>query len=272
MGCISPILVRSSKARVFVPCGKCNFCLQKKRSDWTFRLLNEYDQCETSSFLTLTYDDANLRLSSSSLPELCKRDLQLFTKRIRKENRALVDWPLRYYSCGEYGTRTLRPHFHSIMFNLHPDVRDRLSEIWGLGMVHIGDVSQASIHYVTKYVINRTLDYGDRAPPFSLMSRRPGIGSHYLVTHLKWHRDAMRTYTQVNGIKSGLPRYYKDKIFNAAERARLANVAVAESDCAYWEEMERIKRFHDDPPYYFDVSIRNAHDSVKSKVNSLNIF
>ena len=36
MQCSSPIWVRSAK--VFVPCGKCGYCLQNKRLDWAFRL------------------------------------------------------------------------------------------------------------------------------------------------------------------------------------------------------------------------------------------
>lgn len=177
MRCISPVLVRSNGRRDFVPCGKCNFCLQVKRSDWTFRLLQEYKICTSADFLTFTYEDENLpRNSESNLPELSKRDLQLFKKRLRKEQHAIDPGVrLRYYSVGEYGTNTLRPHYHSIMFNLDPSLIPRLQEIWGKGLIHRGDVTEASIHYVTKYVINRTVDYSGRSAPFAAMSKGLGL-------------------------------------------------------------------------------------------------
>ena len=177
MRCISPILVRQNGRMNHVPCGKCNFCLQQKRFDWSFRLGQELKLANTAKFLTLTYDDEKLHYSPSGLSELSRRDLTLFTKRLRKDNAMVCDWPLRYYSVGEYGTLTVRPHYHSIMFNMHPVVERKLLDIWSLGHVHVGEVSPASIHYVTKYVVNRVSDYGDRAPPVCFMSKHPGIGS-----------------------------------------------------------------------------------------------
>lgn len=258
MRCISPILVRSNGRRDFVPCGKCNYCLQTKRFDWSFRLYQESKSAVSANFLTMTYDDDHLRS-----PSLCKRDVQLFTKRVRKDNSA----KLRYYTVGEYGTRTLRPHYHSIMFNMDLEVVTRLSDYWRLGNCYVGEVSMASINYVTKYVINRTIDYGGLDPPFSLMSRRPGIGSRYLDTHRAWHRSDMRNYTQVHGEIGRLPRYYKDKFFTDVERSIMALDSVESGDLDYVESVERLSKFHADPYLYYDERIRHQHDAVISKVN-----
>lgn len=169
MRCISPVLVRQNGRHDFVPCGKCNFCLETKRADWTFRLLSEKKDCMSSYFLTLTYDDESLPYSDAGLPTCVKSDLQLFTKRLRFHNAEVCDWQLRYYSVSEYGTRTGRPHYHSIMFNLHPRVVEKIAKIWGKGHIKVGTVETASIHYVTKYVINRTMEaYEGREPPFLL--------------------------------------------------------------------------------------------------------
>lgn len=169
MKCIAPIGLRNSDGVTFVPCGKCNFCLERKRSDWSFRLKQEHKVCFSSYFLTLTYDDKHLPLSDAGLPTVVRRDLQLFTKRLRFANAEVCDWPLRYYSVSEYGTRTLRPHYHSIMFNVDRRILTRLDKLWPEGHVHVGDVTPASIHYVTKYVINRTQEvYEGREPPFLL--------------------------------------------------------------------------------------------------------
>lgn len=259
MQCISPIFVRSASRRDFVPCGKCNFCLQTKRFDWSFRLRQELKRSVSAHFLTMTYSDDVVPIDGC----LNRRDVQLFTKRLRKDNSV----PLRYYTVGEYGTRTLRPHYHSIMFNLDHDIAVNLARYWKLGNCYVGDVQEASINYVTKYVINRTGDYAGREPPFSLMSRRPGIGSSYLDTHKMWHRDDMRNYTQVNGSKARLPRFYKDKIFSDAERARMAVESVNQSDLVYLDNINRLSKFHADPYHYHDQCVRYAHAGVISKVN-----
>lgn len=264
MRCISPILIRSKGRHDFVPCGKCNFCLQTKRFDWSFRLLQEIKVSSSAYFLTLTYNEDNHPLDGS----LSRRDFQLFMKKLRKRNSV----PLRYYTVGEYGTRTLRPHYHSIMFNLDQSLAVRLSEVWEKGTCFVGDVQPASVNYVTKYVINAALDYGGREPPFSLMSRRPGIGASYLATHREWHRADFRNYTQVNGKLGRLPRYYKNAFFSDSEKRYIAKKAMAASDAAYEKTLLRLAKFHPDPSLYYDVCVEKAHEAVTREVNYSNQF
>jgi len=158
MRCIRPLTLKTG---LTVPCGHCNFCLANRRADWSFRLYQENKVSQSSHFLTLTYDDSTVPVGDDCL-SLCKRDLQLFIKRLRKENGSRI----RYYSVGEYGTQTSRPHYHSIMFSLDVKTVQKLPEIWGLGNVHVGQVNAASIHYVTKYVINSDREVSGREPPF----------------------------------------------------------------------------------------------------------
>lgn len=270
--CISPLMIVRSGTRDVVPCGKCNFCLETKRSDWTFRILQEVKTAESAHFLTMTYDDSNLPWSSADLPSLCKRDVQLFHKRLRKLNQKSGSMAIRYYTVGEYGTRTMRPHYHSIMFNLAPSAVKNLLETWSLGHVYVGDVNIASIHYVTKYVINKVGKYQGREPPFAFMSRRPGLGANYVATHRKWHRQELKNYTKVNGVLGRLPRFYKDKFFSVLEKSKLALQAVELGDVNYLKEVQRLSEFHQDPSYYYDESRRVEHDAITSKVNTLNKF
>lgn len=273
MRCISPLLIRRQGERHTVPCGKCNFCLQSKRGEWSFRLAQEAKVSDSAFFLTLTYEDEKLPINEASgLPQLSKTDYQLFTKRLRKEQSMISQKKIRYYSVGEYGTETQRPHYHSIMFNLEPVLRTKLVDIWQKGMVDVGDVTPASIHYVTKYVINKYEDFGSREPPFALMSRKPAIGRNYLDTHTKWHRDGLKDYTNVNGHKGRLPRYYRDKIFTQLERERMAYESVIKSDEDYWKEVERLRKYHSNPESYYDERIMSQHEKIKQKVNSKNLF
>lgn len=236
--------------------------------DWSFRLTQEVKKCFTAHFLTMTYDDKYIPTNNS----LLKEDVQLFTKRLRKGNSKIVPWPVRYYTVGEYGTETHRPHYHSIMFNIHDSVIRRVSDHWQLGNCYVGSVEVASINYVTKYVINRPGDYGTREPPFALMSRRPGIGSSYLDTHKMWHKDGLRNFTQVNGVISRLPRYYKEKFFTPEERTELATQAILLGDEKYQEDVKQLSKFHSDPYYYYDELIAYKHELVTSKLNSFNKF
>lgn len=251
-----------------VPCGDCGFCLSEKRNQWSFRLFQEMKVSHTSKFITLTYENQHIRYNDvSGLPELCLYDVQCFLKRLRKAHGRISRLPLRYYATGEYGGDTIRPHYHILLFNLDVTLFERLSDIWGKGLVHQGKCEPASIHYVTKYVINKAVEYSGREPPFSHMSKRPGIGSNYLMTHSKWHIDGMRSYSNVNGVKVGLPRYYKDRIFNQEERRVLAEENKTRMVDAQYKEMVRLSRLHSDPIAHYYERIKHASDTVNSKVN-----
>ena len=122
----------------FVPCGKCNFCLESRRAEWSFRLRQELKVSTSAHFLTLTYEDQKLPRTADGLGTLLKSDLQKFFKRLRKES---VN-KLRYYAVGEYGTNTERPHYHALLFNCENKVlEETLVTVWSLGQVQIGTVT-----------------------------------------------------------------------------------------------------------------------------------
>lgn len=220
--------------RVTVPCGKCPECLANKRSQWSFRLSQELKYTEFNSFfITLTYDDFHLPFAVPEIgsnmvgsPTLVKSDLQLFFKRLRKK----LATNIRYYAVGEYGTRTSRPHYHAIVFNIDLDMvafHDQVLKAWKQGQIHIGSVEPASIHYVTKYCITHVKNNHDsrcRAKEFTLMSNKPGLGSKYVVQHERWHHaDKSRMYAVTEGgFKVGLPRYYRDKLYSRSTLKRNA--------------------------------------------------
>lgn len=164
MQCISPIKLRRNG--ITVPCGRCNFCLQSLRSDWTFRLHQEFRHAESAWFITFTYSDENIPLVDHAdddgvligqVGTLRKEHMQKFMKRLRKDYQSDVA-PIRYYTVGEYGSNTLRPHYHSIMFNLTPEGLTALADVWGYGHVMVLPVNDARLHYVTKYHLNKHID------------------------------------------------------------------------------------------------------------------
>lgn len=174
--------------KIEVPCGKCIGCRLKRSQEWAVRCTHEASMWEENVFITLTYNDEN------NPGSLSVEHFQKFIKRLRKH---YPHQKIRYFAGGEYGEKTGRPHYHAILFNIdfkdktvvnrHAQKKQYLSEtlktIWGKGDINIGDVTQESAQYVAKYVIKKVAGdmikerYGDKTPPFGLMSRKPGIGS-----------------------------------------------------------------------------------------------
>lgn len=270
MQCLSPIFVNSPKGRIFVPCGKCNFCLSNRRSEWTFRLKVEQKASKTAFFLTLTYSPENYPEDG----KLKKRDLQLFFKRLRKEQDKLLvrlgsskneplKWPkIKYYACGEYGTETHRAHYHAIMFNLHPDLD--LFKLWGLGHVVCVASNGATIHYTTKYIINKEQD-----DVFALMSK--GMGDNYDI-NADYHRKGSINHVVSEGIPMRMPRYYREKFFSKHQRQVIAVKTRKSIEEQEKKEIDRLSSLHPNPVAYYSEKIHHAHDSVKSKINKRNTF
>jgi len=228
-----------------VPCGRCPYCLQRRRTQWTQRLEYELRDHTTASFVTLTYNNSFVPIASHSetseiLLSLCKRDLQLFFKRLRK----LLSFPIRYYAIGEYGGNTERPHYHAIIFGLPPHSPE-LQEAWtdpktkfSIGHTHCGAVTESSIAYVTAFHVglNDLLDDYDQAiePPFSTMSRMPGLGHSYIGRMREWHRsERPKDYSiPIYGQRrTATPRYFRDRIYGRLEKLLL-------NECAMEKELD----------------------------------
>lgn len=168
-----------------VPCGQCMACRVNRRRAWTTRIMLEADHLEQlgkpTSFATLTYDNDHVPLDEDGTAILVKRDLQLFFKRYRKDrNRALG--PIRYFAVGEYGTQTQRPHYHAVLFGVYPWELDIMQRTWGKGFVDLKPMVAEHAAYVGHYCLKKWTQEGHeklqgRPPEFTLMSRRPAVGT-----------------------------------------------------------------------------------------------
>lgn len=209
---------------VSVPCGKCIPCLINKRTDWSFRLEQEYKVSSSAHFVTLTYDQKHQPSDGS----LDKRHVQLYLKRLRKLDGTNK---IRYYAVGEYGSKSSRPHYHLLLFNCcveHCRQAWRDSKGASVGIVHIGAVTSASVAYVTKYIVQPDCAVIGLQKPFSLMSRAYGIGGRYLTDEMvEWHRNDDRNYVDRYGVKGRLPRFYREKIWwKPVDRERVSSKAM----------------------------------------------
>lgn len=276
MQCLEPLSIpnpngKGPQDRFVVPCGKCAACLTNRRNEWTTRLIMELEVATSAHFITLTYDEEHV-LYGARAPTLSKSDLQKFLKRLRK---SIEPSKIRYYAVGEYGTTTYRPHYHILMFNLPSNKIDVIQEKWPFGFVDVGTVTGGSIHYVTKYHINRNHSPKGSEPSFSVMSRRPAIGINYIERYGNYHRNNIdRTYVlHRGGEKSRLPRIYKNKLYTQAERDRIREKALSEGSGIYDEEKIDEHYRNNEGLNYFDYQLQkkqNFEDNFKIKVNKLN--
>jgi len=263
MPCFNPIAISNrakgyGSSKAVVPCGKCLGCLATRRNAWTFRLLEQERQSTSSTFLTLTYDDENLPLLNSETGEILyqsqisetqyqneaynlratldKADLQKYFKKLRRHTNKL-----KYYAVGEYGEKNGRPHYHAIVFNADKKL---LTGKWDKGRSQADQVTQASIHYVTKYMINsRNKGYREKTKPFAAMSK--GIGLDYVKNNWKYHYENMDNLVVFQGgQKQIMPRYIKDKIFSEDEKIELkkkTDKLIEENPITYAQHHQKVK-------------------------------
>ncbi len=232
---------------VEIPCGQCIECRLQRSRRWADRCMLELGYHESSYFLTLTYDNDHIPKNPLYDEEtgevyaenatLVKKHLQDFMKRLRSAYaRKGYDNKLRFFACGEYGSKTLRPHFHIIVFGLKLDdlvlykrnfngdnlyTSAFISKEWENGFSVIGDVTWQSCAYVARYIMKKHLgkdsdiyDVYNIEPEFTLMSRRPGIARQYYEDHKTelFYQDFVSIPTNDGGKKIYPPPYY-EKLF-----------------------------------------------------------
>lgn len=211
MSCIRPLWLRDKG--ILAPCGQCPSCRAKRATSWSVRLAHEVAYHERSCFVTLTINDSHMPPNGS----LEKKRLQKFFKRLRK---SLCDRKIKYYACGEYGEKSLRAHYHAIIFGLGIKDKELIESAWTedgepIGIVDVGLCEIKSIHYVCGYVRKKMDGWKNYEykrlgfePPFSLQSQ--GLGLRFAQDHYE-HLLTNKT-VRLNGLVTGLPRYYCDKL------------------------------------------------------------
>lgn len=217
---------------VYVPCGKCEACLSRRRSQWSARLHFETQSSTSAFFVTLTYADDHLTYKNG-YPAVSKRDVQLFLKRFRK---FIYPFKIRYFAVSEYGPDNLRPHYHILLFNYPKELYGKLNEFleqsWSNGFIRIDPINTARINYVTSYCLDSSTLPEYLEKNFMLCSRRPGIGSSFLdntkyTDHALSALDGFVYLSDGNDtIKASMPRYYRDKLFSDYEKQQIIDKGV----------------------------------------------
>lgn len=256
-----------------IPCGQCIDCRLEYSRQWAIRCVLESSYFAFNWFFTLTYDDAhlpkgrvlNLETGEIELNDLGQerrvlepKDLQDFLKRLRisatrKGLRCDDNFEdCKNYSCGEYGEKHLRPHYHCCIFGLDiPDLEPEfikdgyryfsskwINTVWGKGYVVIGQFNFDTAAYVARYVMKKQKGKGavefkskvkkvilpasmggemlveEFQDEYCRMSRRPGIGKRYFEEHGEdiYRTDSLYVKTSKGLLNVKPPKYY-DNLF-----------------------------------------------------------
>lgn len=242
---------------MLLPCGRCTGCRLENSRQWAMRCTLEALQHECNFFVTLTYDDAHLPTNPYKVcydPEtglktheghshpLEPKALTDFLKRLRANFQ--YDYGhvgIRYFACGEYGSKSGRPHYHLILFNCPiPDLKfykksftgqpywtsEYLAKAWPYGYNVVAECSFDTCAYVARYIMKKQTgpnavhyDNFDITPEFSRMSRMPGIGRSFFDENSR----KIYTYDQVtilgpdgHALQACPPKYF-DKVYKELE-------------------------------------------------------
>ena len=225
-GVVPPIKDKRTK---FVPvgCGKCIECRKQKARNWQVRLTEDLRENKNGKFITLTFNDHELRKLESEIKglkgydldnEVCRLAVRRFTERWRKKYKKTI----RHWLVTELGgNNTERVHMHGIVWT---DNVEDLEDKWKYGKIWIGQyVNEKTVNYIVKYV--NKIDKKHKEYNSKIFSSK-GIGSGYIS-----RRDSERnkykkgktveTYKTRSGIEMALPIYYRNKIYSEEEKELL---------------------------------------------------
>lgn len=259
--------------------------------------MHEADMYEQKCFITLTYDREHLPPGGS----LQRHHFVNFMKSLRKKfipknpydkdlnpegyKRWADAHAIRYYMCGEYGEKNLRPHYHAILYNIDfshdryfwrwcdrkinklyrsPD----LEELWNKGNSEIGTVTFKSASYCARYVMKKVTgadasyhydphdpETGEcflpapLEPEYNTMSLKPGLGNTWFY---KFHAEVYpRDSIRMNDHEQKPPKYY-DKL-------------IERLNPALWDRVQK-KRIQ----YFKENAANNTPERLKVREQILN--
>lgn len=268
--------------RIPLPCGKCQGCRMDYSRSWMARIVKEASCHEHNAFLTLTYDDEHLPIKEYINEEtgelitghpVVRAHMTAFVKRLRRTYKYHfgIDG-IRYYGCGEYGGRTMRPHYHLAIFGADlgafNDVKvleyqsksgwavgtsAKIEAIWGKGMITIGELTPASAGYIARYMLKKQKGPAVKdvyksiglVPEFTSMSTKGGVAEEWyeLCKAELWDKGVVVTPRAGGGVnRTKIPSYFWKKLETEAGPGRVRELKQARTIRA--KAIDRLTKTH----------------------------
>lgn len=262
-------VITSEDARLLatpLPCGQCLHCRINQTRVWTHRILLEQRVSAESAFVTLTYDDENLPDDQC----LVKSHLQNFLKKYR---RHVEPTKTRYFAVGEYGEKTLRPHYHIALFSNAYICPTSIEQAWDKGFNMVGTITSDSARYITGYVVKKLTDRNNdklhqRTPEFMTSSKQKGgIGLNAIkqiakqLNENRFFNASVLNQINVGGKAAPLGRYLTKKL------AEEIGITENQLKLHLWEYQEQIfdKHLKNDEQYYLNVYKEKEGERISQK-------
>lgn len=225
-GGVIPTIKDRRVLMVPVGCGKCMECKKQKAREWSVRLQEEIRQDKRGKFVTLSFSDEALedlgkgiKLEGYALDnELGRLAVRRFLERWRKKHKKSV----KHWIVSEIGGKgTERLHLHGLIFTNEPE---EIKKHWQYGNAYIGDwVGEDTVNYIVKYIHKTDSKHKEFN---SKVLTSAGIGKGYVERpdseNNRYKGDKTKDrYRARNGAITGLPKYYRNKIYSDEEREEL---------------------------------------------------
>lgn len=286
-----------------IPCGQCVGCRLDYSRQWANRCMLEAKDHENNSFITLTYNDANIPLKeivdtktgevkpiSSLNPEHTKN----FIKKLRRHYKYHYNHEgIRYYLCGEYGDKTKRAHYHVLLYNC--EIKDKvfhkrteagilwtsetLAKIWGKGHIIVADMTWETCAYTARYMMKKQKGKDAKSyyenlgiiPEFCRMSLKPGIGLKYYEENkdkIYENDEIWITGSKGKATKIKPPNYY-DKLYDLEEPEKMEEIKEAREYAAYIAKMNKWKKINIPMEEQLKIEERAKGETIKALVRPL---
>lgn len=232
-----------------VPCGKCIGCRLDYSRQWANRCMLEAKSWTDNYMITLTYDDDHAHWvrgvdqdtgEITNVTTLEPEDITKFMKDLRRSySYHNGKKNIRFYGCGEYGSKTHRAHMHIILFNCYIEdlepfflnkdkqqvyLSERIRGIWGKGIVSVVKLEWQVAAYVARYVMKKRKGKESKEwyeklgiqPEFVRMSRKPGIGRNYYEENRDtiYAADEIHLERKNGNVMTIKPCKYYDRLFD----------------------------------------------------------
>lgn len=246
-----------NREEIDLPCSKCIGCRLDYSREWANRCMIESMKYKHNEFITLTYDPEHLPTKEvvdedgivKEKGTLVPVDLTKFMKDLRRYYQYHFNHEgIRFYACGEYGSKNERPHYHLIVFNLPvPDKKfgftnkkgsinyhsDIIQKIWNKGLTSLCPVTWETCAYTARYMMKKQkgkdnveeLKERGYIQEFVRMSRDGGIGRDYYEQNKDkiYENDEIFIKKGFNTEKIRPSRFY-DKLFDIDNPERMAEI------------------------------------------------
>lgn len=191
---------------IWVDCGKCDACLERKKKEYIFRYLAETKDLKYKHFLTLTYNEENINKKYSVDKKLIIKYIKKVREYIRRNYTSEIQW--KYFLASEYGDRTLRPHYHMVIASDSTVPVSTFKKYWTYGNVDCQEAETIKSVFYTIGYTEKKQGKGDdplgREKVFRKFSK--SLGRERCIENFEQLEKYGVLY---QGFSNNVPKYYK---------------------------------------------------------------